>query len=106
MIGKIRTINRDLFVRRCVCCGYDGEMLQGGCAERCAHCGCDLRLRPARSYAEMEGLLGQPVGIDGGPGCREVFRADHQIVQRWLVFLFLSMLGLTILAYLTSAAVP
>ena len=61
MVGKVRTVNPDLYVRRCVACGYDGALLQNGRAERCARCGCDLHLRPARSYAEMEGLIGQPI---------------------------------------------
>jgi hypothetical protein len=102
MVGKVRTINRDLFVRRCVGCGYDGALLHAGRAERCARCGCDLRLRPARSYAEMEGILGQPLRLDTDAAPR----AEHRLIQNWLVFLFLSMFGLMMTAYLAAAAMP
>ena len=64
MVSKVQTINRRLFTRRCLACGYDGALLQDGQAPRCARCGCDLRRRPARSYAEMEGLVGKPLTLD------------------------------------------
>lgn len=103
MVGKVRTVNPDLYVRRCVVCGYDGALLQNGRAERCARCGCDLHLRPARSYAEMEGLIGQPITLDSppAPGSRE-----QRLIQRWLAFLFFVMLGLLLMAYLVAAAIP
>lgn len=103
MVGKVRTVNPDLFVRRCVACGYDGALLKGGQAERCARCGCDLRLRPARSYAEMEGLIGQPVTLDS-PYLPE--RREQRLIQRWLAFLFFVMLGLLLMVYLFAAAIP
>ena len=100
---KLKSLERDLFTRRCVACGYDGALLRGGLAERCARCGCDLRLRPARSYAEMEGLVGQPVTLDS-PQLHP--RSEDRIIQRWLAFLFIVMLGLLLLVYLAAAAVP
>ena len=33
MVGKVRTVNPDVYVRRCVACGYDGALLQNGRAE-------------------------------------------------------------------------
>jgi hypothetical protein len=100
---KLQTIDRDLFARRCVACGYDGALLRGGRAERCARCGCDLRLRPARSYAEMEGLIGQPITLDS-PHLHA--RRDDRFIQRWLAFLFIVMLGMLLLVYLAAAALP
>jgi hypothetical protein len=103
MVENVRSFNRDLFVRRCVCCGYDGALLKAGLADRCARCGCDLMDRPARSYAEMEGLIGQPALIEAPTAIR---RASAQFIQRWLVFLFVVLLGLLSLAYLAQAAIP
>ena len=105
MVGKAQSVRRDLFVRRCVFCGYDGALLRGGHAEICASCGCDLRKRPARSYAEMEGIVEPPVMLDlsrcdsGAPRAAGVGR-------RWLSFLFLVMIGLLLLLYLVAAAMP
>lgn len=101
-----------MLVRRCVACGYDGGLLNAGLAERCARCGVDLRERPAMSYAEMEGLLGQPLevrDIAGGSNTSQLDRRPHyqqSIIQRWLAFLFLAMVGLVAFVYLAAAAVP
>ncbi len=103
MATTVRTINPNLFVRRCVACGYDGALLKAGDAARCARCGCDLRIRPARSYAEMEGLVGQPITLDSP---FEPERAEQRAIQRWLAFLFIVMVGLVLLIYLMSAAIP
>lgn len=46
--------------RLCLRCGYRGRLLQGDRGRMrftCPACRCDLYARPARSYAEMEGLL-------------------------------------------------
>jgi len=43
----------------CLRCGHDGPSLQGDNAREtfvCPSCGEDLYARPARSYAELEGL--------------------------------------------------
>ena len=101
MVGKVQTLNRRIFVRRCVACGYDGALLRGGQAERCARCGCDLRKRPARSYAEMEGLIGQPLTIDA-PMSKP--RRQERLVQRWLAFLFFAMIAAMAMVFLASAA--
>lgn len=45
--------------RMCLRCGYRGEELQGGPGSQvfsCPRCAEDLYARPARSYAELEGL--------------------------------------------------
>ncbi len=100
---KVRRVNPELFVRRCVACGYDGALLKGGLAARCARCGCDLKARPPRSYAEMEGFIGQPITLDSPPGPE----LTHQsLIQRWLAFLFIVMLGFTVMAFLFASAIP
>lgn len=103
MVGKLHAINRDLYVRRCVVCGYDGALLRGGMAERCARCGCDLTFRRPRSYAEMEGLIGEPLILDEPRTDR---RREARCIQRWLAFLFMSMMGMLLLAYLFASAMP
>jgi predicted RNA-binding Zn-ribbon protein involved in translation (DUF1610 family) len=48
-----------LQARTCLRCGYRGPELQGDQGERtytCPACAEDLYTRPARSYAELEGL--------------------------------------------------
>lgn len=102
MVGKVQTLNRRMFKRRCVACGYDGALLRGGSAERCARCGCDLQTRPARSYAEMEGLIGHPLTLDA-PMSEP--RRQERFIHRWLTFLFFAMLGFIAIVYLASAAV-
>ena len=102
MMSKVQTLNRRLFTRRCVACGYDGALLQGGQARRCARCGCDLRERPARSYAEMEGLTGQPLTIDA-PLRR--YRGQDRLAHKWFAFLFVTALMVLSVAYLLSAAI-
>lgn len=45
--------------RRCLDCGFDGASLQQNGSRtvyECPSCGADLYARPARSYAELEGL--------------------------------------------------
>lgn len=102
MVGKVKSLDHRLFARRCVCCGYDGELLRGGTAERCARCGCDLRIRPARSYAEMEGLIGQPLTLHAP--LDDDIRRHERIIHRWLAFLFVAMIGLLAIVYLSAAA--
>ncbi|MHC5004956.1 MAG: hypothetical protein ACYTJ0_17755 [Planctomycetota bacterium] len=101
MVSKVRTLDRRLFTRRCVACGYDGALLQGGQARRCARCGCDLRERPARSYAEMEGLVGQPLTIDA-PLRHQ--RSHERLAHKWFAFLFVTALMVLSVAYLLSTA--
>ncbi len=100
MLQKAKTLDPGLMVRRCVACGYDGALLRGGHAEICARCGCNLLKRPARSYAEMEGLLGQPMTLDeplSSPRCQE------RLIHRWITFLFLTAIGFIALLYLATA---
>lgn len=101
MLGKVRSLDERLLTRRCVACGYDGALLQGGRAERCAKCGVDLTLRPARSYAEMECLLGQPFTLHA-PLDEPV--QEEKIIHRWLAFLFMVMIGMMGILYLCAAA--
>lgn len=101
MVSKVKTLNQRLLTRQCVACGYDGLLLREGQAECCANCGCDLRTRPARSYAEMEGLLGQPIVLH-----TPLFEPlpPERLLHRWLAFLFLSLIGIIAILYLTAAA--
>lgn len=52
---RTTTIQRRHLVPRCVACGRD--VSNGRSSDVCAACGCDMAERPARSYAEMEGLV-------------------------------------------------
>lgn len=97
-----QTVNRAIYVRQCVACGYDGALLRGGQADYCARCGCDLAERPARSYAEMEGLLGQ--ALPEQPDAMAPLRA--RVIPRWILFLFLAMVGLLSLVGFVDAALP
>ena len=103
MLHKTKTLDPKLYVHRCVACGYDGALLRGGQAEICARCGCNLRQRPARSYAEMEGFLGRPFTSD--EPAREP-RRDERFIHRWIVFLFLTALGFIAMLYLAAATFP
>jgi hypothetical protein len=90
-----------MLVRRCVACGYDGALLDGGHAAWCARCGCDLRARPARSYAEMENLVGQPLTLHT-PKARST--NESRLIERWLLFVFLVLLGFVAVVALAAAA--
>ena len=101
MVERTQTADERLLRRLCVECGYDGSLLRGGRAVRCARCGCDLRARPARSYAEMEGLPGQPLSK---PPSAARDRDEERLVYRWVAFLFLTLLGFVAMIYLVAAA--
>lgn len=90
MAEKVRDLQTRLLRRRCVACGYDGALLRNGIVDRCPRCACDLHNRPPRSYAEMEGLIGQPIRVsnstDGTPS------PDSRQIERWLLFAFLAII--------------
>ena len=100
MLQPVKTIDPRLRVRRCVACGYDGALLRKGQAEACARCGCDLRKRPARSYAEMEGLVGQPMTLEEPLSSA---RREERFIHRWIVFFFLAALVFIAVLYLAAA---
>ena len=106
MLGDVRTVDRQLLTRRCVSCGYDAAVINRTQTRRCPRCGCDLTQRPPRSYAEMEGLLGRPMPAREPEVHRLRAERSHreQLVDRWLVFLFLATLGLMGIVYLSAAA--
>ena len=101
MHGNLRTLDRRMLVRRCVACGSEGALLHGCQSRRCARCGCDLRRRPPRSYAEMEGLL----GMAAPPLPEEIGeeRVQERLLHRWLAFLFFSLLVMVAMMSLASA---
>lgn len=107
MLENVSILDDRLLKRRCVECGYDGALLRGGDAQRCARCGCDLRTRPARSYAEMEGLLGVPMTLDlqltGGSLTGEW---NGNLLHRWLAILFLFLIFAMLTGFLAAAALP
>lgn len=104
MLKDVRSVDHRLLVRQCLACGYDGELLHGGRVARCPQCGCDMRRRPARSYAEMEGLLGQPVEIE--PAAVMSDQAHQRFLRRWILFMFFSILLVLATGYLVAAALP
>ena len=105
MLGKMKTIESRLLTLRCVGCGYDGSLLRGGHAPHCPRCGCDLRRRPARSYAEMEGLLDTEIEEADADEIQYLRPArEERVIHRWLAFLFFAMMGLIVIACLTKAA--
>ena len=107
MLGNVSTLDDRLLKRRCVGCGYDGALLRGGQAHRCARCGCDLRERPARSYAEMEGLLGQPMIIDApATDCALDGEWTGNVIHRWMAVLFLFLVFAALTSILAAAALP
>ena len=116
MAEKVRSSSaRQLLARRCVRCGYDGitpddmvlpdsiEPLAGCWPARCPNCDCDFTQRPPRSYAEMEGLLGEAPALES-VAHRFDDPDESSLIQRWLAFLFLVMLMFVAMIYLTAAA--
>ncbi|MCP3905908.1 MAG: hypothetical protein GY715_19970 [Planctomycetes bacterium] len=104
MAEKVSSIDHRLLIPRCLCCGYDGALLDGGLAEHCARCGCDLRERPARSYAEMEGFV-EPAFELHGP-IDETLPSPPRRTHRWLAFLAMMTIGAVTVLYLVAAALP
>ncbi|MHC4414743.1 MAG: hypothetical protein ACYS0G_05620 [Planctomycetota bacterium] len=101
MVARTNILDERLLRRRCVACGYDGALLRGGLAPRCARCSCDLQERPARSYAEMEGLLSPSEDRRTPPADT---RHEERLVYRWLSFFLLAMIGFVVVVYLCTAA--
>ena len=70
--------------RRCVQCGLAAEAIPASQLDECPRCGCDLRSRPPRSYADMEGLREldgpSPAALDAMVRARAETAA-----ARWLV---------------------
>jgi hypothetical protein len=115
MSGRAGTLGSRLLTRRCVACGYDGALLRGGDAERCARCGCDLHARPARSYAEMEGFGKEGISRDGvsldgrsQDGLAPVRPAQPWpaagagSIHRWLAFLLMTVALLAVVGCLMA----
>lgn len=87
MSTPLRTTPHRHLARRCLRCGYDGALLKDGRAPRCSRCGCDLRERPARSYAEMEGFT----PIAGASKARRE-RAEQRVIERWLAVVVVALM--------------
>ncbi len=69
---------------RCVACGQ--EVAASRAMDVCAGCGCDLADRPARSYAEMEGL----VEVVAEAALQDPFVSWRRslTLERWLLTVF------------------
>lgn len=92
---RTRTIERRHLVPRCLACGAEQVMQHaGGC---CAGCGEDLDARPARSYAEMEGL----VEADSPEPASQAFARWRQRVtlERWVLTGFTAAVTLALLMH-------
>lgn len=100
MAQKVRDLQSRLLRRRCVVCGYDGALLRNGAADHCPRCACDFVHRPPRSYAEMEGLIGQPIRVSGHR--KKAITPDSRQIERWLLFAFLSILFVISIAALVA----
>ncbi len=98
--GQPGTLQQHLLQKLCVECGYDGALLRDGAAARC---GCDLRRRPARSYAEMEGMVVRAPQRRGPSPEKPSHDLHRPLLQRWLAFGLLA-LGLLLLVFLAVAA--
>lgn len=104
MAGKVSTLRlRQLFTRRCVACGTPVDSSTPHCEE----CGCDFDERPPRSYAEMEGLVGSPLhhDLDRDERPHDAHARPARLIERWLLFIFLSLMMLVAIAMLASAAI-
>lgn len=63
-------LSSSLTCKTCLACGYRGPELQGRRGRHqfvCPGCGTDLYERPARCYAELEGLVDSDPTIDLEP---------------------------------------
>ena len=101
MLGKLKQVPSQLLIRRCLSCGYDGGLLGTSATQRCPRCGCDFSKRPARSYAEMEGLVSTPLSA-----AKPIIwpRNEVRLAHRWLAFMFLWAVLLGAIACLSYAA--
>jgi hypothetical protein len=97
ILSRVGSLHHRLLQRRCVACGFDDGPLGSPRFEQCPRCGCDFSERPPRSYAEMEGLVGQPVTIDAP--MRNQYQ-QQRLFRRWVVFAFFSLAVLGSLVYL------
>lgn len=96
---RLRTssIQRRHLVPRCLDCGRE----QPGSEISCQGCGSDLQARPARSYAEMEGL----VEFDPPEASPDPFLAWRQRItlERWLLTGFTAAVTLAFLLHAAGA---
>ena len=100
MEARVKSLREHLYSRRCMMCGYDGPQVQNHDLDFCIECGTDLRHRPPRSYAEMEGFLGQAVTIDSPLNDP---RRRYRLMRHWFAFLMLTLSGVVLIGYLLAA---
>lgn len=100
MAEQVHDLQSRLLRRRCVACGYDGSLLRAPSLRSCPRCTCDLTQRPARSYAEMEGLIGQPIRVPVTLPQR--VPTPNRLIERWLLFAFLALLFIITIAGLAA----
>ena len=96
---RTSTIQARHLTPRCLDCG--AACHHPGPQDRCPGCGSDLRERPARSYAEMEGL----VEVTPAPMRHDALREwrETQVLERWLLTAFATALLLAFGAHAVGA---
>ena len=96
---RTSTIQARHLTPRCLDCG--AACHRPGPQDRCPGCGSDLRERPARSYAEMEGL----VEVTPAPMRQDALREwrETQVLERWLLMAFATALLLAFGAHAVGA---
>jgi hypothetical protein len=96
MLSRVTSGRFDVLQRRCLGCGYGGEQVERDAA--CPRCGCDFTIRPPRSYAEMEGFVGDPMPIEPVDSTA----SRDRLLGRWALFVAFSLGLLLSLLYLTA----
>lgn len=99
MLSRTTSGRIDIMQPRCLACGSAVDHFAVDRESTCSRCGCDFLLRPPRSYAEMEGLIGEPVTIDQ---VESEPRISDRLIGRWALFVAFSLGLLISLLYLTA----
>ncbi len=96
---RTSTIQARHLTPRCLDCGASCHRVAPG--NRCPGCGCDLEERPARSYAEMEGL----VEASTAPAPPDALREWRETltIERWLLTAFTAVVLVAFGAHLVGS---
>jgi hypothetical protein len=123
MLRHARAKRSSIDVRRCLSCGYAGPLADIDAAEHapqptyghrhggddhvvdplvCPRCACDFRVRPPRSYAEMEGLTDRAPTRRSRRSDSASHAIDISLRTRWVGFLVATSALLIIAGTLVS----